>query len=216
MSAQGMLPDPPGPAILRGLGFESGETRVIDPCEVWWRAHFTEGAHVLPWNRFRSFGPILRFDPHRLPKGEDPTRGVWYGGSTPDSALGELFQTDRVIDRRRNRPYLTALSFTRTLTVLDVAADSEGAWITRVGGTFAVSTAAHAITQQWARAVAAAFPDLDGIRYNSRYAGHACLALFLPSQSAMPARPQLSLPLDHPDLINRLAPAAKRLGYLLV
>jgi hypothetical protein len=108
------------------------------------------------------------------------------------------------------------LSFDRSLTVLDVAADSAGAWITRVGGTFAVSTAPHAIAQQWARAVAAAFPDLDGIRYNSRFAGHACLALFLPARAAMPARPRLSQPLDHPDLINRLAPAAKRLGYLLV
>jgi len=211
-----MLPDPPGPAILLSLGFEDGETRVIDPSEVWWRAHFTEGAHVLPWNRFRSFGPILRFDPHRLPQGEDPTRGVWYGKSSPDATLGELFQAERVIDRCRNRPYLTALSFTRPLIMLDVAADSAGAWITRVGGTFAVSTAPHAITQQWARAVAAAFPDLDGIRYNSRYGGHACLALFLPAESAMPARPQLSLPLDHPDLMNRLAPAAKRLGCLLV
>jgi hypothetical protein len=211
-----MLPGPPDPATLVGLGFEDGETRVIEPSEVWWRAHFTEGAHVLPWNGFRSFGPVLRFDPHKLPQGQDPTRGVWYGASSPDAALAELFQAERVIDCGRNRPYLTALSFDRSLTVLDVAADSAGAWITRVGGTFAVSTAPHAITQQWARAVAAAFPDLDGIRYNSRFAGHACLALFLPAQAAMPARPRLSQPLDHPDLINRLAPAAKRLGYLLV
>ncbi len=211
-----MLPDPPDPATLRSLGFLDGETRVVEPGQVWWRAHFTEGAHVLPWNGFRSFGPVLRFDPHRLPRGEDPAKGVWYGASTPDAALGELFQTNRVIDRHRAKPYLTALSFVRPLRVLDVAADSEGAWITRAGGTFAVSTAPHEITQRWARAIASAFPDLDGIRYNSRYAGRACMALFLPARPAMPARPQLSLPLDHPALINRLAPAAKRLGYLLV
>ncbi|WP_328362701.1 RES family NAD+ phosphorylase [Mycobacterium sp. NBC_00419] len=211
-----MLPDPPDPATLRGLGFQDGETRVVGPGEVWWRAHFTEGAHVLPWNGFRTFGPVLRFDPHRLPQGEDLTKGVWYGASTPDAALGELFQTDRVIDRHRNRPYLTALSFTRPLTVLDVATDSDGAWITRVGGTYAVSTAPHAITQRWARATAAAFPEVDGIRYNSRYAGRVCLALFLPAKTAMPPRPELSLPLDHPALTNRLAPAAQRLGYLLI
>lgn len=211
-----MLPDPPGPAALLDLGLIEGETRVIDPGEVWWRAHFTEGAHVLPWNGFRSFGPVLRFDPHRFPKGDDPDRGVWYGASSPDVALGELFQTDRVIDRFRNRPYLTALSFNRALTVLDVAADSAGAWVTRVGCTFAISTAPHTVTQQWARAVATAFPELDGIRYISRYAGHPCLALFLPAATAMPPRPKLSLPLDHPDLVNRLAPAARRRGYLLV
>lgn len=54
-----MLPDPPGPATLLSLGFEDGEARVIEQAELWWRAHFTEGAHVLAWNRFRSFGPVV-------------------------------------------------------------------------------------------------------------------------------------------------------------
>lgn len=211
-----MLPGPPNPATLVDLGLQDGETRVIVPAEVWWRAHLTQGDHVLAWNGFRSFGPILRFDPHAPPQGKDPTHGVWYGASSPDAALGELFQTERVIDRRRKSPYLTALSFTHPLTVLDVATHSTGAWITRVGGTFAVSTAPHAITQQWARTIVEAFPHLDGIRYNSRFAGHAGLALFLPARTAMPARPQLSQPLDHPDLMNRMAGAANRLGYLVV
>ena len=26
--------------------------------------HRTEGAHVIAWNAFRTFGPLLRFDPH--------------------------------------------------------------------------------------------------------------------------------------------------------
>jgi len=211
-----MLPDPPEPATLVELGFQDGELRLIESDEVWWRVHHTLGDHVLPWNGFRSFGPILRFDPHRPPPGQDPARGVWYGASSPGAALGEVFQTDRTIDRGRDRPYLTALSFTRRLAALDVATDSDGAWITRTGGTFAISTAPHDVTQRWTRAIVDAFPHLDGIRYNSRFAGHACLALFTPANSAMPTRPLLSLPLDHPDLATRLAGAAKRLGYLIV
>lgn len=81
--------------------------------------------------------------------------------------------------------------------VLDLAADSRGAWATRPGGTFA-------------------FPDLDGLRYNCRFAGDPCLALFTPATSAMPARPRISLPLAHPDLVGRIAGAAKRLGYGVV
>ncbi|MDD4866076.1 MAG: RES family NAD+ phosphorylase [Mycobacterium sp.] len=208
-----MLPVAPDPAVLASLGLQAGDTRGVETAEIWWRIHRTEGALVLPWTGFRSFGPILRFDPHPLPQGEDPERSVWYGASSPDAALGEAFQVDRTIDRRRGRPYLTALSFVRQLTVVDVAADSLGAWITRAGGTFAISTAPHAGTQQWARHIAAAFPDLDGIRYNSRFAG---LALFTPARSAMPVRPQLSLPLDHPGLSARLAGAAKRLGYRVI
>jgi hypothetical protein len=138
-----MLPDPPAPDVLRSLGIQADETRVIQTAEVWWRVHRTVGGHVLAWNAFRAYGPLLRFDPHALPRGEDPGHGVWYGAWTPDAALGEAFQVDRTIDRELGSPYLTGLSFTRPLTVLDLATDSAGAWATRVGGTFAMSTGCH-------------------------------------------------------------------------
>ena len=211
-----MLSPPPGVAALKSIGVRSDETRLIAADEVWWRVHRTEGPTVLRWNEFRSFGPVLRFDPHRLPRGDDPDRGIWYGASSPGAALAEAFQADRTIDRYRRGPYITGLSFTRTLRVLDLAADSHGAWIMRAGGNFAVSTAPRAITQQWARGIVAAFPDLDGLRYNSRFAGQPCVALFTPARSAMPSRPVISLPLAHPDLTSRLAGAAKRLGYRVV
>lgn len=216
VTADPTLPDPPPPHALRALGFQTGETRVITIEELWWRVHKTDGDHVLAWNALRTFGPRLRFDPHHLPAAEDPSRGVWYGASTPETALAEAFQVDRTIDREHNHPYLTALSFTRPITVLDVATDSEGAWATRVGGTYAISTGPHAVTQRWARRIVDAHPDLEGIRYNSRFAGGPCLALFLPAAAAMPGRPKLSLPLTHPDLATRIAGAAKRLGYGVV
>jgi hypothetical protein len=200
-----MLPDPPPSDELRSLGIEDGETRLIGIDEIWWRIHHTQGAHVLAWNAFRTFGPLLRFDPHSLPRGDDPAHGVWCGSSTPHAALGEAFQIDRTIDRERDRPYLTGLSFMRPLAVLDLATDSTGAWATRAGGTFAVSTAPNA-----------AFPDLDGLRYNSRFAGSPCLALFAPAATAMPTRPAMALPLSHPDLATRIAGAATRLGYAVV
>ena len=184
--------------------------------QVWWRVHRTVGGHVLAWNAFRTYGPKLRFDPHTLPVGEDPAHGVWYGAATPDAALGEAFQVDRTISRDLGGPFLTGLSFTRPLTVLDLAVDSAGAWATRVGGTFAMSTGPHEVTQSWGRNIVGAFPDLDGLRYNSRFAGAPCLALFLPAATAMPTRPRLSLPLTHPGLASRIAGAARRLGYSVV
>jgi hypothetical protein len=216
VSGAPMLPDPPAPDVLRSLGIQADETRVIGADGVWWRVHRTEGAFVLAWNAFRSYGPLLRFDPHALPGGEDPAHGVWYGASAPDAALGEAFQVDRTIDRVLDSPYLTGLSFARALTVVDLAADSAGAWATRAGGTFAMSTGPHKVTQYWARSIVEAFPDLDGLHYNSRFAGAPCLALFLPAVTAMPTRPKLSVPLTHPDLARRIAGAAKRLGYSVV
>lgn len=171
---------------------------------------------MLAWNAFRYFGPVLRFDPHPPPRSHHPDRAVWYGASTPEAALAEAFQVDRTIDRRRGRPYLTGLSFKRVVSVLDLAVDSPGAWATRAGGTFAISTAPHAVTQRWARTIVDAFPDLDGVRYNSRFAGVACVALFAPALTAMPMQPVVSLPLTHPDLGGRLAATARRIGYQVI
>ena len=192
MTRDPVLADPPPAIALRALGIRADETHTVDAGSIWWRVHRTEGDHVLAWNALR------------------------YAASTPGGALGEAYQVDRTIDRERGRPYLTGLSFTRTLTVLDLATDAQGAWVTRAGGNFAISTAPHALTQRWARRIVEAFPDLDGLRYNSRFAGEACLALFAPAVSATPKRPKASLPLTHPDMASRLAGAARRLGYGVV
>ena len=216
MSASSTLPDPPSASELRQIGIRDDELRRIDTSETYWRVHRTEGGHVLAWDAFRHFGPVLRFDPHPPPRSHYPDRAVWYGASTPGTALAEAFQVDRTIDRRNGRPYLTGLSFTRALSVLDLAVDSPGAWATRAGGTFAISTAPHTVTQRWARTIVDAFPDLDGVRYNSRFAGTASVALFAPARSATPTQPVISLPLTHPDLGGRLAETARRIGYQVI
>lgn len=216
MSASSTLPDPPSASELRQIGTRDDELRRIDTSETYWRVHRTEGGHVLAWDAFRHFGPVLRFDPHPPPRSHYPDRAVWYGASTPGTALAEAFQVDRTIDRRNGRPYLTGLSFTRALSVLDLAVDSPGAWATRAGGTFAISTAPHTVTQRWARTIVDAFPDLEGVRYNSRFAGTASVALFAPARSATPTQPVISLPLTHPDLGGRLAETARRIGYQVI
>ena len=210
------LPGPPPSAELRAIGIRDEEYRTVPTGETWWRVHRTTGAHVLGWNAFREHGPHLRFDPHPSPARHHDGIGIWYAASGPLPALAEAFQADRTIDRFRGDPYLTAVRFTRDLALLDLAADSAGAWPTRAGGTFALSTGPHSITQRWARRITEAFPDLDGLRYNSRFAGQPCIALFTPASTAMPHRPVLSLPLTHPGLTTRIAAAAQRLGYLAV
>jgi len=216
VSASSTLPDPPSASELRQIGTRDDELRRIDTSETYWRVHRTEGGHVLAWDAFRHFGPVLRFDPHPPPRSHYPDGAVWYGASTPGTALAEAFQVDRTIDRRNGRPYLTGLSFTRALSVLDLAVDSPGAWATRAGGTFAISTAPHTVTQRWARTIVDAFPDLEGVRYNSRFAGTASVALFAPARSATPTQPVISLPLTHPDLGGRLAETARRIGYQVI
>lgn len=210
------LPPPPSVAELRVIGIREEEFRTVPTDSLWWRVHRTAGDHVLAWNAFRGHGPHLRFDPHPPPARQHEGAGVWYGASGPTVALAEVFQTTRTIDRILDAPYLTGLQPTRSLRLLDLATDSTGAWPTRAGGSFALSTGPHARTQQWARHIVEAFPDLDGLHYNSRFAGQPCIALFTPAVDAMPTRPTLSLPLNHPGLAARIAAAAQRLGYSVI
>lgn len=210
------LPNPPPVAQLHVIRIRDEEYRSIATDELWWRIHRTRGDHVLAWNTFREHGPHLRFDPHSPPARHHDGLRVWYGASGPTVALAEAFQADRTIDRSRGQPYLTGLRFTRELRLLDIATDSSGSWATRAGGTYALSTGPHSITQRWARRIVEAFPDLDGLHYNGRFAGGPCMVLFSPASNAMPPRPVLSLPLTHPGLALRIASASQRLGYLVV
>ena len=92
MTVEQTLPDPPSIDELRKIGIRRNESRTVRRSEIWWRVHRTEGEHVLAWNEFRTYGPLLRFDPHPEPEGEHPGHGVWYGGSVPGAALAEAFQ----------------------------------------------------------------------------------------------------------------------------
>lgn len=207
------LPGPPSAAHLREIGVRDNEYRIVTSAEVWWRVHRTEGEYVLGWNQFREHGPHLRFDPQPPPAGHHDGVGVWYGAQTPTIALAETFQVDRTIDRRRGQPYLTGLRFARALHLIDITTTSPATWATRAGGTYGLSTGPHSITQRWARRIVEAFPDVDGLHYNSRFAGGPCIVLFSAARNAMPQRPVLALPLAHPGLTGRIATAAHTLGY---
>ena len=84
----------------------------------------------------------------------------------------------------------------------------------RAGGMFAISTAAHAITQQWALAIVEAFGDLDDVGDHSGFAADPSVALVTAADSALPMPPGVSVPLTHPGrLDSRRAAAAGHFGY---
>ncbi|NLU84610.1 RES family NAD+ phosphorylase [Rhodococcus sp. HNM0569] len=210
------LPPPPTVSVLRDAGIHPDELITWQPTELLWRVHHTTGSHVLPWDGMRTFGPILRFDHHPLPRAEHSGYGIWYGVSDPRDGLAEAFQTARVIDRRYRDPYLTGLKCTRPLRLLDVSGIGGGAWATRVGGNHALDSAAHGRSQHWARTIHRAHSDLDGVIYRGRFAGSVCVALVERAVDAFPVRPALSLPLAHLALEGAIATAAYQLGYTIV
>ncbi|GAF43131.1 hypothetical protein RW1_006_00230 [Rhodococcus wratislaviensis NBRC 100605] len=133
--------------------------------------HRTTSSHARAWDEPRTYGPVLRFDPHPLPRGDHPRHGVWHGATDVHGALAEAFQATRTIDRVQEAQYLTGLHPVRDLRLLDVGGFRAGRWPTRVGGTFALDFAPHGITPRWARTTAAAHPGLDGPLYRSGFSG---------------------------------------------
>lgn len=211
-----LIPPPPHVDELRSAGLLPDETIEWAQHDRVWRIHRTTGAHVLPWNGLRIFGALLRFDHHPLMRGEHPDYGIWYGASSPRGALAEVFQSSRVIDRDRGAPYLTATRFTRPVRLLDVSGIGGGAWATRVGGNHSLDAAHHGRSQHWARTIHRAHQNLDGIIYRGRFAGETSLALFERATDAFSTRPDLSLPLTHPALVDRIATAAHQIGYTVI
>lgn len=162
----------------------------------------------------RTYGPTTaRFDPHPPPPGESSGERVLYLALDVHTCLAEVFQRTRVVNRRRRSPYLTGFTGTRPLRLLDLA----GTWPTRAGTSQALNSGRTDISRAWARAIRAAFPDLDGLWHpSSMNANQPCLALFAPAVDALPDDPRLSLPLSHPRLAVALADAAARIGYRLL
>lgn len=204
------LPLPPSPDELH---FPTEHLRVVATDVVLWRVHRTSGAHVVPWDQLRYWGPAstMRFDPHEPPP-HVQGRGVGYAALGVPTALAEVFQRTRVVNTRRGTPYLTAWSPARPLTTLDLT----GTWPIQTGASHAINTGRRDHCRAWARAIHTARPDLDGLWHHSAMTGGDAVTLFTHAANSFPARPLLSLPLDHPGLRSHLLAAAAQINHRLV
>ncbi len=108
------LPEPPAPEALRRI---PPEIRLLPADSELWRVYFREGNHPGAWNRFRGYGPLpnARFDHHEEPPGVQD-RKVLYAASGPravPTCIAEVFQKRRVVNTRRNEPWLVCLALMR-------------------------------------------------------------------------------------------------------
>lgn len=128
------------------------------------------------------------------------------------TCVAEQFQDSRVVDRVAGDRCLAAFRVTRAVRLLDITGD----WPTRAGASQALASGPRVRAQAWARAVYEAYPSLEGIWYpSSMHGGHPAIALFDRAESALPAIPDLDVPLSHPGLLPDLTRAARSLAYLL-
>jgi|SRR5215472_1639223 len=201
------FPEPP--AALE----EPAEIKVLPAETQLWRVHYLGGTYPSAWNEFRFWGPTTsRFD-HHTPPATKQTRGVMYLADWPTTCLAEVFQATRVIDRKRDEPWLTGFETARDLRLLDLT----GAWPTRAGASMAINAGPRPRAQRWSRLIYETYEDIDGLHYcSSMHANEPAVALYERARSALPAAPIFSRALADAALLSRLDAVSLRLGYALI
>ncbi len=128
------------------------------------------------------------------------------------TALAEVFQNTRAVDRFTNEPWLCAFGLEADLDLLDLS----GKWPTRAGASANTSSGPKNRAWSWSRAAYRAYPRLSGLYYpSSMNPPHSAVALFERAARSLPARPSLNTPLSNPDLYERLAYVSEKVNYRL-
>ena len=207
------LLNPPPTGGLASFAPRANEVFIMPAGRVVWRVYF-QAPRSISWNTFRNYGPTSsRFDHHAPPPGMSQNKAILYGAATYPTCLAEVFQSTRVLDRRRNAPYLAAFAFDQDIPLLDLT----GPWPTRAGASMAINSGSRAVARQWSSAIHATFPNVCGLRYASSMDGNRpAFAFYERAQAHIASKPKMDRPLSHPALLGQLRSAAHRFGYGLI
>lgn len=205
------MPKLPWPPTAEELLASDTVPEIVGHTMPLWRIHFNGSRHPVAWNVLRHYGPVesCRFDPHPPPRSAGQPEGVAYLAADIATALAEVFQETRVIATSRNSPWLSGFTPSRPLRLLDL----RGQWPVRAGASHTINTGRKDHCRAWARTIRAAWPELDGLAHSSAMTSTTCVTLFNPAEDAFPDQPEFSAPLTHPELVHRLARAARQIGY---
>jgi hypothetical protein len=204
------FPEPPPAADLARIPADWQE---LPAGAVLWRIYFRGGRHPTFWNFFRAYGPTSsRFD-HHLPPPRAQERSILYAGEQGPTALAEVFQEARLVDRTAREPWLVGFALRRPLALLDLT----GTWPTRAGASMALASGSRPRARRWSQAIYEAYPEAAGLYYpSSMHANRPAIVLYERAQPAIPSAPVFNRPLADPALLPVLGQVALGLGYGLV
>jgi hypothetical protein len=208
------LPEPPPVATLRLV---SPDSETLQAGTRLWRIYFRRRSHPARWDQMRHYGPFrsARFDHHLdPPKVQD--RGILYAATGDDAiatCVAEVFQDTRLVDTRRNEPWLAAFTLMEDVLLLDL----RGKWPTRVRASSNINSGPRPRCGRWSRAIYDAYPDLGGLYYASSVnANEPAVALYERASKALVRSPLLNRPLSDAPMLIPLQKVAAELGYDLI
>jgi hypothetical protein len=204
------FPEPPPVAALAAI---PSDIRTLPEGTRLWRIYFQGGEHPVAWNTFRHFGPAnSRFDPH-LPPSATQDRGILYAAEDGAVPFAEVFQEDRVIDRRRNSPWLVAFDLAAPVALLNLGQD----WPTRAGASAAINSGPRPRARRWSQRIYDAYSAIAGLWYPSPMGGNRpAVALYERAAGVLPSHPVFHRALGDPALTAIALRMAGRFGYGMV
>jgi len=208
------LPEPPPVAKLRRI---PPAVATLPAGTKLWRIYFRGGSYPATWDRMRYYGPVesARFDYHHDPP-KSQNRGIIYAATGDDAiatCVAEVFQDTRLVDTRRNEPWLAAFALMEDLSLLDLT----GKWPTRVSASANINSGPRPKCRRWSRAIYDTYPDLMGLYHASSMNGNEpTVALYERASKALPRLPVFNRPLSDAPLLIPIERIAAGLGYDLI
>jgi RES domain len=138
------------------------------------------------------------------------SRAILYAAADPTTAVAEVFQEHRVIDRMSLAPELAAFTRTGRLVLLDVSPQSM--WSIQAGAAAAMQFGDTDLCQPWSRAAYEDYPNIHGLAYLSTMTGRRAYALYERAQPLLSSNPMMRRRLAANSLVDHLRSIAHDLG----
>ena len=206
------LPRSPNPAHLHKL---DPRLRTIEAGTTWHRIYRRGGAHPTCWDALRYFGPTTaRFDHHLLDaegRAHSQERGIGYIAADAATAIAEVFQITRRLDRAHGKPWLVQFQLAAPLTLLDLS----DTFLAQAGGSMKLISGARANARRWSQGFYDIYKKIDGLYYPSSMTNRPIIAIYERSlaRNPWPGSPTLHRALADPLIADPLHEAYVEIGY---
>lgn len=206
------LPNTPELERLRDL---TPQLTVLPSGTLVHRIYRRGGTHPTRWNEFRFYGPMSgRFDHHLLDEEGRPhlqARGITYLAWDIPTALAEVYQTNRTVDRSRHRPWLVSFKTANELTLLDLT----DTFAVQAGASMKLLSGPRSVARNWSKGFYDTYESLHGISYLSSMTNRPVMALYERARSVapFPSEPRFHRALHDPLLLDPIQEACVDIGY---